>query len=95
MARKTTKNKKRKTTVKKTKPKNIWKKQGEEFVDAKTAREFANRINKSSNKQARLKKIGRGRTRITVNGKGYLGKYNKNGTVTLNTFIVETKNKKM
>ena len=95
MKRKTTKTNKRKPTSKKSKPRNIWKKSSEEYVDAKSARIYANKINKSPNKKARLKKIGLGRSRITVNGKGYLGKYNKNGTVTLNTFVVETKNKKV
>jgi hypothetical protein len=94
MKRKTTKNK---TTKKRTKT--VWKKAGEEFIDSKSAQSFANKINNTkkgtySNKKARLKKNGRGRTRATINGKGYLGKYNKNGTFTVNTFVVETTNTK-
>jgi len=87
---------KRKTTKRKNKTKRtVWKKTGEEYIDSKNARSFANKINNSkkgifANQKARLKKNGRGRTRATINGKGYLGKYNKNGTFTVNTFIVET-----
>lgn len=75
--------------------KTIWKKSGEEFVSFNDAQAYAKKINGSksgmfSNKKARLKKNGRGKTRATINGKGVLGKYNKNGTFTVNTYTVQT-----
>ena len=94
MKRKTTKT--TKTTKRTNKPKRtVWKKASDEFIGSKEARNFANKINNSktgiyANKRARLKKNGRGRTRATINGKGYLGKYNKDGTFSVNTFIVQT-----
>lgn len=89
MARKTTK---RKTTKRKTKrAKQTWKMAGEEFISVRNANKFASKINnRKSGIKARVKKNGRGRTRATINGKGVLGKYNKNGTFTINTFTVET-----
>lgn len=72
-----------------------WRKRGKEYISYRDAQNEASRINKSPNMKARVKKRGRGRTRVVIDGKGYIGKKNKDGTITLNTVIVEVDDKKM
>lgn len=72
----------------------MWKQTGKEFVSYRDAQKKAAQINKSPNMKARVKTKGRGRTRVVIDGKGYMGKKNKDGTITLNTVIVEMTDKK-
>jgi hypothetical protein len=72
-----------------------WRKRGKEYISYRDAQKEASRINKSPNMKARVKTKGRGRTRVVIDGKGYMGKKNKDGTITLNTVIVEVNDKPM
>ena len=61
----------------------------EVYIDRADAVKSKKKYDRSPNMKARIKKIGSGKSSIKVGNKRYYGTKNKNGKITLNTYVLE------